>query len=200
MDTSKGLGFNYFKFNFEQMQLRSGCLLIAQPGLSDPFFRQTVIFLIDHGGDGSVGFIINRQLQLGVGSVIEGFPADFDVSVALGGPVSPDTLTFLHTLGEAIPDASPLGNGLYLNGDIGAMRGLAIAGKLNRQNFRVFAGYAGWGAHQLGRELEEDSWVVASPDAAHLMMGLYDSWYVAVQQLGKKFKSWTIYPENPSLN
>jgi len=32
------------------------------------------------------------------------------------------------------------------------------------------------------------------------MKGLYDNWYFTVQQLGKKFKVWTIYPENPSLN
>ena len=199
MATSKELGFDFFKFNFEQIPPKGGRLLIAQPELSDPFFKRTVIFLIDHDKNGSMGFIINRQLNLSLGDIISGFP-DIDVNISVGGPVSSETINFLHTFGDVVPNSINVGNGLYLNGDIDAIKGLAIAGKLNKDNFRVFIGYAGWGARQLNKELKEDSWVVANLDSAQMMKGLYDNWYFTVQQLGKRFKAWTIYPENPSLN
>ncbi len=199
MSASKDLGFDFFKFSFEQIPPKGGRLLIAQPELTDPFFKRTVIFLIDHDKSGSMGFIINRQLNLSLSDIVSGFP-DLDVNISVGGPVSSETINFLHTFGDVVPNAVPVGNGIYLNGDIDAIKGLAIANKLTKDNFRVFIGYAGWGAKQLSKELKEDSWVVANLDSVQMMKGLYDNWYFTVQQLGKKFKAWTIYPENPSLN
>lgn len=199
MAASKNLGFDFFKFNFEQIPPKGGRLLIAQPELTDPFFKRTVIFLIDHDKNGSMGFIINRQLNLSLSDIVSGFP-DLDVNISVGGPVSSETINFLHTFGDVVPNAVPVGNGIYLNGDIDAIKGLAIANKLTKDNFRVFIGYSGWGAKQLSKELKEDSWVVANLDSVQMMKGLYDNWYFTVQQLGKKFKAWTIYPENPSLN
>jgi putative transcriptional regulator len=199
MASSKELGFDFFKFNFEQIPPKGGRLLIAQPELSDPLFKRSVIFLIDHDKNGSMGLIINRQINLSLSDILVGFP-DIDVNISVGGPVSPETINFLHTFGDVVPNSMPVGNGIYLNGDIEAIKGLAIVNKLNKSNFRVFIGYSGWGAKQLSRELKEESWIVANLDPKQIMNGLYDNWYFTVQQLGKKFKSWTIYPENPSLN
>ena len=55
------------------------------------------------------------------------------------------------------------------------------------------------GPKQLENEIKEKS---GSGQFAptDVMKGVYDNWYFAVQQLGEKFKVWTIYPENPSLN
>ncbi|MGE0077237.1 MAG: YqgE/AlgH family protein [Bacteroidales bacterium] len=199
MESSDNLGFDFFKFNFEHISPKGGRLLIAQPELADPFFKRAVIFLIDHDKNGSMGFIINRQLNLNVSDIIVGFP-DVDVNISVGGPVSSETINFLHTFGDSVPNSVNIGNGIYLNGDIEAIKGLAMANKLSKSNFRVFIGYSGWGAKQLSKEIKEDSWVVANFDPKQVMKGVYDNWYFAVQQLGKQFKPWTIYPENPSLN
>ncbi len=199
MATSKNNGLDYLKFTFEHIPPRSGRILIAQPELTDPFCKRTVIFMVQHDKDGTMGFIINRQLNLSLSSIIVGFP-DIDVNISVGGPVSPETINFLHTFGDVVPNSYNVGNGVYLNGDIEAIKGLAIAGKLTKENFRVFIGYAGWGTKQLSNEIKEDSWVVANLDPELMMKGTYDNWYFTVQQLGDKFKVWTIYPENPSLN
>jgi putative transcriptional regulator len=44
----------------------------------------------------------------------------------------------------------------------------AVASEAENRDFRVFAGYSGWGAGQLDSELMSDSWFVfeAGPDLA----------------------------------
>lgn len=199
MGSYKELGIDFFKFAFEQIPPRLGRLLIAQPELTDPFFKRTVIFLIEHNSNGSMGFILNRQLSLNLNDIIVGFP-NIEANISVGGPVSPETINFLHTFGDVVPNSVHVCNGIYLNGDIDAIKGLAVASKLTKDNFRIFIGYAGWGQDQLSREMDEDSWVVTNFDPLLVLGGKYDSWYFSVQQLGNRFKPWTIYPENPSLN
>lgn len=199
MAKGKELDINLFDIKFKQIPPKAGRVLIAQPSLSDPFFKRTVIYLVEHDANGCMGFIVNRKLNISLSDILVDFP-DVDVNVSVGGPVSPETINFLHTLGDLIPNTYPLGNGIYMNGDINALKTLAIAGKVNAKNLRIFIGYSGWGPKQLENEIKEKSWVVANFPPAEVMKGVYDNWYFAVQQLGEKFKVWTIYPENPSLN
>ncbi|HOA09418.1 MAG: YqgE/AlgH family protein [Bacteroidales bacterium] len=190
---------DFFKFDFRQIPPKAGRLLIAQPSLTDPFFKRTVIYLVEHDDEGSMGFILNRKLAMSLNDLLNNFP-NVEANVSVGGPVGSDTVNFIHTFGSTIPNTLDLGNGLYLNGDIDAVKALAIAGRLTRENFRIFIGYSGWGKDQLKREIDEDSWVVANFDSQLMAKGAYDSWYFAVQQLGSRFKAWTLYPENPALN
>jgi len=199
MAKGKEIDINLFDIKFKQIPPKSGRVLIAQPSLNDPFFKRTVIYLVEHDANGCMGFIVNRKLNISLSDILVDFP-DVDVNVSVGGPVSPETINFLHTFGDLIPNSYPLGNGIYMNGDINALKSLAIAGKVNAKNLRIFIGYSGWGPKQLENEIKEKSWVVANFAPADVMKGVYDNWYFAVQQLGEKFKVWTIYPENPSLN
>ena len=38
----------------------SGKLLIAMPGMGDPRFERSVVFLCAHSGDGAMGLIVNK--------------------------------------------------------------------------------------------------------------------------------------------
>lgn len=199
MAKGKELDINLFDIKFKQIPPKSGRVLIAQPSLTDPFFKRTVIYLVEHDANGCMGFILNRKLNISLSDIIFDFP-DIDVNVSVGGPVSPESINFLHTFGDAVPNSYPLGNGIFMNGDINALKSLALAGKVNSRNLRIFIGYSGWGPKQLENEIKENSWVVSNFPPTDVMKGVYDNWYFAVQQLGEKFKVWTIYPENPSLN
>lgn len=48
----------------------TGKLLIAEPFLVDPNFSRSVILLCEHGEEGSVGFILNRQTDLTLGDLL----------------------------------------------------------------------------------------------------------------------------------
>ena len=43
----------------------TGKFLIAMPGLLDPRFDSSVIYMCDHSEKGAMGLIINKPLQLG---------------------------------------------------------------------------------------------------------------------------------------
>lgn len=190
---------DYFKVDFKQIPPMAGRVLIAQPSLEDTIFRKTVIFLAEHNPQGVLGFILNRQVAVEFQGAVGELPLE-SANISVGGPVSSGSINFLHTLGDIIPGSHEVGGGVFMNGDFEVVRTLARAGKINRENFRVFVGYSGWDYSQLAKEIDENSWVVADYDPMHVMQGVYDSWFAAVQQLGTKFKSWTIVPDSPSYN
>ena len=41
-----------------------GKILISEPFLPDTFFNRTIVYLTDHNEEGSVGFILNKKLEL----------------------------------------------------------------------------------------------------------------------------------------
>ena len=49
----------------------TGHLLIAMPAMQDPNFHRTVTYICEHSDQGALGIIINRPLDLDLGSVFE---------------------------------------------------------------------------------------------------------------------------------
>jgi putative transcriptional regulator len=65
----------------------------------------------------------------------------------------------------------------------------------------VFAGYAGWGAGQLEREIEEGSWIVESARAEDVFTEQpEDLWSAVVRRKGPKYRLMATMPLDPSLN
>src|SRR3989338_3274969 len=44
----------------EPLHIRKGIFLVADPGLADPNFSETVILITHHGPQGTTGVVINR--------------------------------------------------------------------------------------------------------------------------------------------
>jgi len=68
-----------------------GKILISEPFLPDTFFNRSIVYLTDHSPQGSVGFILNKKLDLNISSAIAGFEG-WNEDINMGGPVAPDTL------------------------------------------------------------------------------------------------------------
>lgn len=62
MAKGKELDINLFDIKFKQIPPKAGRVLIAQPSLNDPFFKRTVIYLVEHDANGCMGFIVNRKI------------------------------------------------------------------------------------------------------------------------------------------
>lgn len=138
---------------------RSGALLLAAPWMGDPNFERTVVFLMEHNEDGTVGLVLNRPSPL---TVLETVPewrelvSPPDV-IFVGGPVMPNNVV---ALGRARrPPATgwaelPHGLGAVdLNGEPSELAADLVA-------LRLFAGYSGWGPGQLTDELRDGAWWV----------------------------------------
>jgi len=177
-----------------------GKILISEPFLPDSFFNRSIVYLTDHSPEGSVGFILNKRLDMKVSTAIEGFEG-WDERLNMGGPVAPDTLHYLHNQGELIPLSVPVDENIWWGGDIDAVRQMIKLGKLRKAQIRFFLGYSGWSAGQLERELKEDSWVIAKVKTEIILNSRGDdSWKSVLRSFKNKYRIWADFPDSPEMN
>ena len=136
---------------------KKGQYLIAEPFLGDPSFERSVVLLTDHHEDGSVGFVLNRPLDLRMEQVLDEFPP-FSQPLYYGGPVQQNNLYYLHTKGDLINDSVEISPGLFWSGSITGVKEMLKSGLMVEDDIKFFLGYSGWGKDQLEGELKENSW------------------------------------------
>ena len=139
-----------------------GRLLVATPPLEDPNFDRTVIYVIEHHGEGALGVVINRPTDEDLGAPLDRWDElqARPGSVFIGGPVEPDALIALALANEPVTEESeqlsPVA-GLVASADLTTDPAF-VAGLVSK--VRVFRGYAGWGPGQLEGEIDAGAWLV----------------------------------------
>jgi putative transcriptional regulator len=185
----------------------SGRLLAATPLLGDPNFRRTVILIVeDDPEDGTLGVVLNRPTEVPLGQVLEAWTGlvTGPPVVFRGGPVSPNSALALalaragdEPLGWRSLAGSPMMSRVGLV-DLGAPPEV-LAGGIT--SFRVFAGYAGWGAGQLRAEIEEGAWYVLAGEPADAFAADPGRLYPEVlRRQGGELALVATYPDDPVLN
>lgn len=145
-------------------ELTTPVLLLAMPQVLDPFFHRSVVLLLHHEEEGSFGLILNRPTGIHVREILQGMEVQWEgkaEAVAhFGGPVQPQLGTVLFAPGEDDPTeaASEVGSDLSITQHIGDLSKLADRPP---EQFRLFLGYAGWGAGQLIEEILRNDWLTA---------------------------------------
>ncbi len=148
----------------------TGMLLVATPGMTDPRFERSVIYLCAHSADGAMGLVVNQTAgnvtfpavigQLGIEAAEEG--AGDDTPVHVGGPVETSRGFVLHSVDYVQESTLVIDERFALTATIDILRAIAEGHGPNR---RVLAlGYAGWGAGQLDQEIQGNGWLVAPAD------------------------------------
>lgn len=151
-----------------------GRFLVATPEMGDPRFKETVIYMVGHGSDGALGFVINRPVARGpLADLLKSFGKDADkaegeVTIHYGGPVEPEQLFVLHSNDYVSGATRFVGNGLGVTSDPEILRAIAN-GKGPRQKLLIF-GYAGWGPGQLEGEIKDNAWFTI-PGETSLIFG-----------------------------
>ncbi|MEX0986282.1 MAG: YqgE/AlgH family protein [Bacteroidales bacterium] len=193
------LNIDFFQISNNKVA-ESGRVLISEPFLSDQYFRRSVVYLTEHSETGSLGFVLNKGLDMMVADVIDEFP-EVDFRLSLGGPVGTNTVHYLHTLGEEIPESVHVKDGIYWGGNFEVMKEKVRSGKATRKNIRFFLGYSGWSEKQLEGELGMNAWLVGEIPAAMIMKGgSTEFWTDTLVKLEEKYKAWANFPEDPGLN
>ena len=68
------------------VNIKPGAFLYAHPLLQDVYFGRSVILLANHNEQGSVGFIVNKKLEVTLNDILpESLSVDFEVYY--GGPL-----------------------------------------------------------------------------------------------------------------
>jgi putative transcriptional regulator len=135
----------------------AGTFLVATRDLRDPNFSQTVVFLIDYDAEGAFGLIIDRPTRHTLAELwpeIAGLEAH---SVYFGGPVFPHHLLFLLRSDSAPEGTRRVLRGVYLGSDELVLKRIIAEGE---DEFRVYAGHAGWAPGQLDNEIARGDWYI----------------------------------------
>jgi putative transcriptional regulator len=177
-------------------------LLLAMPQVLDPFFRRSVVLLVAHEAEGSLGFVVNHPAELKVGEILRDLElpwgGDSEALAGVGGPVQPQvgTVLFAPEPGEALPDlpaASEVAPGVHLTQHLTKLA--AIAGQPPRR-CRLLLGYAGWGAGQLVSEILRNDWLTAPVVLDRVFDGGGDAaWEAALRSVGvepESLPTWTV--------
>ncbi len=156
----------------EETPYLAGQLLIAMPGMKDPRFEKTVIYLCAHNSDGAMGLVLNRALdsltfpdmleQLGIDPLDTGD----QINVHFGGPVESGRGFVLHSR-DYLQDATMVvDNDVALTATVDILKAIAD-GDGPRQSLLAL-GYAGWG---------RDSWIPKSRAMAGCTSPPTASWF-----------------------
>ena len=165
-------------------------LLMAMPQVLDPFFHHSVILLLHHEPEGSLGFIVNRPTGIKVSEILKGMDVAWggaDETVAFfGGPVQPNlgTVLFAPVLseGDEQDTAKQIVPGLALTQHIDDLSRLA---EEPTERFRLLLGYAGWGEGQLMDEILRNDWLTAPVDRDLIFASDPDQlWAAALRSVG----------------
>ncbi|MCB9081337.1 MAG: YqgE/AlgH family protein [Lewinellaceae bacterium] len=180
--------------------LAKGKILLAEPYLLDPNFKRAVVLLCEHSEEGSVGFILNRPLEMRLDQLLEEFP-EIDSSVGLGGPVQTDTIHYLHNVGELLEGSIQVATGVFWGGDFEKLKFLIQSQLITPDNIRFFLGYAGWSEGQLAEEMTYGSWVLADMDANYLFRTSPEElWRQVMYDKGNAYTVIANLPETPIWN
>lgn len=179
----------------------AGRLLVASPDLLDPHFHRTVVFVLAHGDDGTLGLILNRPLPDTVEEHLPGWGAHVSEPRRLfeGGPVEQSAVL---TLGRALPNGRPAWvltatERIGLIDQAGAPDNLATG----LEAVRVFGGHAGWGGGQLEAEIEERAWFVVDAEPGDPFAEQPEQlWQTVLRRQQSKLAMYAFLPDDPSVN
>jgi putative transcriptional regulator len=179
----------------------TGRLLVATPLLVDPNFDRTVVLVLDHDEDGTLGVVVNRPTTVGISDVLPAWTSlSVDPQVVFqGGPVALDSALGIASV---LGGSEPLGWRRVYGGiglvDLDAPPEVLAA---ELAAFRVFAGYAGWSAGQLEGELAQGAWYVVDSEPDDPFTPEPTSlWHAVLRRQRGELALLATYPEDPTLN
>lgn len=158
------------------------------------------MLLGEHNEEGSVGFILNRMLNITSSQLVPDL-LSHDFPLFYGGPVEKNTLHFIHRVGPLIEGAQEIASGIYWGGDITLVNDLLERKIVTPEEFRFFVGYSGWAAAQLEQEISEKAWWIANATDDIVFDDNFDNmWKRIVGSLGDDYAYMANSPDDPSWN
>ena len=145
-----------------------GQILVATPGMGDPRFAKSVVYMVDHTPRGAMGFIVNRAFGTGPlaeflkGFNIESEKSDATITIHYGGPVKPGRGFVLHTSDYVGTGTIRVSERVSMTVEMSVLKDMAAGKGPSRVIFVM--GYAGWGPQQLEGEMARDDWLTAPED------------------------------------
>lgn len=161
-------------------------LLVAMPGLQDPYFGKAVVLLLEYDKEHAFGMIINRPSSVQVKDIVvegEAYIKDLNQIMLTGGPVQPEFLWALHSSDYRGESTTDLSDNLRLSA---VSEALAVLGTgSGPEQCHLGFGYSGWGPGQLEQELQDGTWWPAPLNEGVVLETPYEErWETVLRDLG----------------
>lgn len=185
-----------------------GEFLIAADQLRDQNFYRTVVLILEHNQEGAMGLVVNRPSSIAVGAALGGDSDGhtgfaLDAPVFIGGPVETSALFVLHNhLRPGLQDREVV-PGLFLAGSDDSLQAVVNPDQEAdpHGNFRVYCGYAGWGAQQLESEVARGDWLSVPADSGTVLEeDPYGIWEVCIRRFRRAHRLLPHNVRNPEWN
>ena len=175
-------------------------LLISDPSLQDANFTRTVLLIAEHNADGALGFVLNKKLKQKLNDLIE-FSHATPLPLYYGGPVKLDTLHFIHTRPDIIPDGKLVIDNIYWGGNFNTAVTAINDNLIQPNQIKLFVGYSGWETNQLETEIAEGSWIPHQASTPiTFAVNPTTLWKNTLLAMGGDFALLANAPINPKLN
>lgn len=168
----------------------TGQLLIAMPGMGDPRFDRSVIYMCAHSADGALGLVVNQLVDhINFPDLLEQLEIETEtpaqqIRVHFGGPVETSRGFVLHTADYTQDTTLKVNDQVGLTASVGILQAIAAGTEAPRHSLLAL-GYAGWGPGQLDDEIQANVWLQApSDDGIVFDSDIESKWDRAVASLG----------------
>ena len=167
-----------------------GHILIAMPHLTDPYFTRSIVLICEHDESGAMGLIVNKTFE--DEAIKEVFPdlvindeavKETFTPIFFGGPVSLDRGFILHSTDYLTDKTMQVSDEFSLTSNSTVMDDIQVGD--GPGEYRLMLGYAGWGASQLEREIENGDWLFQSTNREFVFRPSNgDKWLEATRSFG----------------
>ena len=166
--------------------------LIAMPGLQDPLFKRSVVYICEHNEDGAMGIIINKPMEnLTVEGVLKKLKITppsapdirLDKPVFTGGPMAEDRGFILHSAQRAFTSTIRISDNTMLTTSRDVLE--VIGTPEQPEEMLVTLGYCAWDKDQLEEEVLENAWLTISANSNILFhTPIAERWREAAKSIG----------------
>ena len=148
----------------------TGKILIASPyTMEDNIFHQSIVYVVHHGDQGAVGFLVNRLVKNPpVNNLFKKAEFKLDLNllnlkIHIGGPLELERGFFLHSAEYNKNLLFKLENSeLAVSSNIEILKDITSGSGPKHSMFAI--GYTGWGVGQLEFEIQNNLWLISEPD------------------------------------
>jgi putative transcriptional regulator len=146
-----------------QPSIGSGTLLVASREITDVNFARSVVLVLRHDQNGTLGVVLNRPTNVAPADVLPELAdslAGYDGRLFRGGPIAPARLLYLvRGLAAALVNGPEVLEKVFLSIDDSALADMVrLADGTN--DLRLYAGHAAWVPGQLEAEIRAGGWQV----------------------------------------
>lgn len=152
----------------EKQDFLTGRFLVAMPGMQDPRFEDTILYVCGHDSTGAMGLVVNKlidsisfrslldQLDIEVEGQVPNIPVHF------GGPIEMGRGFVLHTTDYKSDSSVPISDDVTLTATIDILKD--IARNKGPKYYLMALGYTGWSPGQLEEEIKKNGWLEVGGD------------------------------------